>query len=419
MGYLLFVFYTILLCWLITRLRFFRNCGLSSKVLIILFLIRVLVGLVNGYISLYYYPVADAREFHMQGITEFDLLFNKPYEYLTNIFRTNYNNYSNFFESSDSFWNDLRTNIIAKILSIFDIFSGKNFFINTLFFNFLIFFGAIYFYKIFIKFMPKYSFVIIICVFLLPSVIYFTSGIHRDGFIFLCLSIVIYNTQKLIEQKKHLSGIIFPMLIFLCIILLLRNFVFIALAPALLAWLLAERFQKHAFISFLGVYGAAAVLFFFSTTLPPAFNLPEHVVSKQLEFIELSKGGGSAIAINPLHANIGSFLHNAPQALNHSIMRPYLNEKFNFLYTPLAVEILAYEVLFLLFVFFRKKTPLTPFIYFCLFFSISMFLVIGYTIPILGAIVRYRSIYFPLLLIPIIYLTDWEKIKAQFYIIKK
>ncbi len=419
MGYLLFIFYTALLCWLITRLRFFRNCGLSSKVLIILFLIRVLVGLVNGCISLYYYPVADAREFHRQGISEFDLLFNNPYEYLTNIFRSNYHNYSNFFESSDSFWNDLRTNIIAKILSIFDIFSGKNFFINTLFFNFLIFFGAVYFYKIFIKLMPKHSFVITTCIFLLPSFIYFTSGIHRDGFIFLCLSIVIYNTQRLIEQKKHLSRFIFSILIFLCIILLLRNFVFITLAPALLAWLIAERFPKYAFISFLGVYSVVAVLFFLSATLPQAFNLPEHVASKQIEFIELSKDGGSAIGIKPLHANIGSFLHNAPQALNHSLMRPYLSEKFNFLYTPLAVEILVYEVLFLLFLFFRKKTPLTPFIYFCFFFSISMFLVIGYTIPILGAIVRYRSIYFPLLLIPIIYLTDWKKIKSRFYIIRK
>jgi hypothetical protein len=48
-----------------------------------------------------------------------------------------------------------------------------------------------------------------------------------------------------------------------------------------------------------------------------------------------------------------------------------------------------------------------------------MFLIIGYTIPILGAIVRYRSIYFPFLLVPIICLTNWKQLKYFLHIYKK
>lgn len=419
MGYLLFIFYTVLFCWLITRIKFFKGSGLGNHLLIILFLIRIISGIASCYINAYYYPVSDAVRFHEDGVVEFNLLFNNPYEYLTNIFHTNYNNYSNFLESSGSFWNDLRTNIIAKILSIFDVFSAQNFFINTLFFNFLMFFGGIYFYKVFIKIFPSHRFIIIICIFLLPSVVYFTSGIHRDGFIFLSLSIVIYNIHTMIERKTYLWKSIFSIIIFLCLILLLRNFVFITLLIALIAWTIAERFPKYAFISFLGVYIIVIVLFFCSGMLSPGFNLPQHVSSRQIEFIELAKRGASAININPLYANFRSFLNNAPQALNHSLMRPYLTEKLNFLYTPVAIEILVYEILFLLFIFFINKNKLTPFIYFCFFFSISMFLIIGYTIPIIGAIVRYRSIYFPFLLIPIICLTDWQQIKHGFHIKKK
>lgn len=419
MGYLLFIFYTIFFCWLITRIKFFKKSGLDYRVLIFLFLTRIISGLANGYINLYYYPVSDAIEFHKQGIAEYNLLFNNPHEYLTNIFRTNYSNYSNFLESSGSFWNDLRTNIIAKTLSIFDIFSGKNFFINDLFFNFLIFFGAIFFYKVFIKIFPKDRFIIILCIFLLPSVVYFTSGIHRDGLIFLSLSIVVYNIHIMMERKRYLWKSIFFIIIFLSLILLLRNFVFITLAPALIAWIIAEHLPKYAFISFLGVYIIVIALFFGSGMLSPGFNLPQHVSSRQIEFIEIAKGGASAININPLYANFRSFLNNAPQALNHSLMRPYLTEKFNFLYTPLAIEIFVYEIFFLLFIFFRNKDKLSPFIYFCFFFSFSMFLIIGYTIPIIGAIVRYRSIYFPFLLLPIICLTDWQQLKYGFQINKK
>jgi hypothetical protein len=63
----------------------------------------------------------------------------------------------------------------------------------------------------------------------------------------------------------------------------------------------------------------------------------------------------------------------------------------------------------------RKKVN-HPFIYFCLFFSLSMLLMIGYTIPIIGAIVRYRSIYLPLLILPLICYTDWYKLKNLLHI---
>ncbi|MEP7251054.1 MAG: hypothetical protein ABI683_01705 [Ginsengibacter sp.] len=381
-------------------------------------MIRIIAGLSNAAISAYYYPYSDALSFHKQGIEEFNLLLHQPGEYLTNIFHTNYTDYSGFLESSNSFWNDLRTNIIAKALSIFDLFSGQNFFINTLFFDFLIFFGAVYFWKAFIKIFPNHSWAIIVCFFLLPSVLYFTNGIHRDGLIYLSLGIVIYHFQAGIYNKFSFRKI-GAIILFLSFILLLRNFVFITLIPAMIAWWLAEHLRKYPFLSFIYIYVLVIILFFSSALLPSRFNLPQHVVIKQMEFIELGKRGASSMDIRQLHPNVLSFTQNAPQALDHALLRPYFIEKLNFLYTPLAIELLCYEVLIFLFVFFRIKNQLGPAVYFCLFFGLSMLLVIGYTIPILGAIVRYRSIYFPFLLLPIICLTDWDRISKLFKINKK
>lgn len=419
MDYLLFIFYLLLFCWLISRLNFFKNSGIATNVLIILFLIRIAVAFVNSYINLYYYAVSDVTEFQKQGIEEYNLLLHNPHEYLTNIFHNSYSSFSGFLETTDSFWNDLRSNIIAKILSIFDVFSHSNFYINTLFFNFLMLFGAIYFYRVFIKIFPSHKNVIIGCIFLLPSVIYFTSGIHRDGFIYLSLSIVIYNVYYMLETKTFPWKKVLSAIIFLCFVLLLRNFVFIALAPALLALIISMRFQRYALVTFIVLYIIMAFLFFVSGIISPALDLPADVSSKQIAFIKLSKLGASAININPLYPNFRSFLNNAPQALNHSLMRPYLTEKFTLLYFPVAIEIFICEILFLFFIFFRKNDKLNPFVYFCFFFSISMFLLIGYTIPIIGAIARYRSIYFPFLLIPIICTTNWQKIKNLSHIYKK
>lgn len=418
MDYLLFIFYLLLFCWLISRLNFFKKSGIETNTLIILFLIRIAAGFVNSYINLYHYATSDVVEFQKEGIEEYKLLLHHPLEYVANIFHNSYVTYSGFLETTDSFWNDLRTNIIAKILSIFDVFSHCNFFINTLFFNFLMLFGAIYFYRLFIKIFPSHKIVIIVCVFLLPSVIYFTSGIHRDGFIYLSLSIVIYNVYYIMDTKTFPWKKLISIILFLCIILLLRNFVFITLVPALLGWIISMRFQRYSLVTFIGLYIILALLFFISGSISPTLDLPADVSSKQIAFIKISKLGASTININPLYPNFRSFLNNAPQALNHSLMRPYLTEKFTLLYFPVAIEIFVYEILFLCFVLFRKNEQARPFVYFCFFFSISMFLLIGYTIPIIGAIARYRSIYFPFLLIPIICGTNWPKIKTLSHIYK-
>jgi hypothetical protein len=415
--YLLFTFYLIVFCWIITRLKFFRESKLKSYILITLFLIRVLVGLANAYINMYYFPVSDSISFQHSGILEYHLLFQNPTEYFTNIFLSNHNNYGGFLESSNSFWNDTRSNLIIKMLSIFDIFSRTNFFINTLFYNFLIFFGTVALFRVFVKIFPNYKLVLIICIFLLPSTIFFGSAIHRDGLIFLCLSMAIYYLFFMIKHKKYTVKNIFFVVLFLMFILLLRNFVFLLLAPALLAWIIAERKPKNALILFSEIYLFFAVLFFCSEFLPASFNLPAHVSSRQIDFIAISKRGASAININPLYPTFGSFLNNLPQALNHSFMRPYLTEHLNFFYIPSALEVFFYEILFLAFLFFRKKSMImSPLIVFSMFLTITMFLSIGYTIPIIGAIVRYRSIYWPFILIPTVCYTDWEKFRKIFHI---
>ncbi len=420
MSYLLFIFYCILFCWLIIRIKFLSESGLANRVLIFLFLLRIIASLVSCYINIYYYQGTDITNFQQAGIAEFHLLFSNPAEYFTNIFYSGHSNgYGNFLASSDSYWNDTRSNIIVKMLSIFNIFSAKNLYINTLIYNFFIFFGAVSLYKVFIQIFPGKKFILICCIFLLPSVLYFTSDIHRDGLIFLSLAIVVYHLFFMLKNKYFSWKRTLVVFIFLCLILLLRNFVFITLVPAIIAWFVAELKPKYAFISFVSIYCIIAMLFFCSGYLSPKTNLPGYVSTRQIAFIEIAKGGGSAININPLYPNFRSFLNNTPQALNHSLMRPYLSEKLTPLYIPAAVEIFVYETFFILFIFFRKKNLyINPFVYFCIFFSLSMMLVIGYTIPIIGAIVRYRSIYFAFLLTPILCMIDWNQIKRLFSISK-
>jgi hypothetical protein len=348
------------------------------------------------------------------GIDEFDLLFQNPHEYFVNIFHANsLESYSRLLDDSNSYWNNLRNMLLAKMLSVFDLLSFKSFLINTLFFNFLVFFGVVALYRVFIKLFPALSLQLIACIFLLPSALFFTAMIHRDGLILLSISMIIYHLYFMMNQHQFSwkrAGII---LLFLLLVFLLRNFVFICLIPALLSWLIAEKFPKYAFISFLSVYAFITVLFFSSGYISPRANLPQYVSSRQSSFIEIGKAGASTINIKPLRPSFKGFISNAPEAFNHALLRPYITEAVNFLYLPFAIEIIIIEILFILFLFFiRKKRTVNPLIYFCIFFSLTMFLITGYTVPIIGAIVRYRSIYLIFLILPVLCYLDWNKIKT-------
>ena len=376
------------------------------------------MSLITCYFNLYYFPVSDSLAFHNGGLIEYDLLFHKPHEYFINIFQdTHQNGYTGFLDSANSYWNDTKSNFMYKMLSVFDIFSRENFFINTLFFNFFVFFGPVALYKVFIKIFPASIYKIIICIFLFPSALFFSSMIHRDGLILLSVSIVIYHLYFMMNDRRFSWKKILIVVFFLFIIFLVRSFVFIALIPALLAWIIGQYNKKYALICFLGVFIIGTILFFCSGYISPKTDLPQYVSNKQLAFIEVSKSGTSTININPLYPNFRSFLNNAPQALNHSLMRPYFTEIESFIYLPFALENLLFEILFLLFLFFRKKIiSINPLIYFCFFFTFSIFLITGYTVPIIGAIVRYRSIFLILFLLPMICMIDWLKIGKIFHI---
>jgi hypothetical protein len=406
----LFFIYLGISCWLITKIKFITNTKLGHRTIIILFLLRLIVGLINGYISLYYYPRSDTYTFQLHGLEEYDLLLNAPRQYFTNWFTYDYHN-------SNVLWNNLSKMLMIKMMSVFDIFSRGNFFINIIFYNFLAFFGPVAFYRIFINLFPGQKKMLLIGLFFLPSLLYFSTAIHKDGLIFLGLGICCYHLFYMMREGASIKRIL-CLFIGFSILLLLRNFVLITLIPAMTAWLIAEKNRKFAFPVFTIVYLFFIILFFNARRLHPALDLPKYVSTRQIAFVEIANKSQSAVNVNSLYPTFSSFLTSFPQALNHSLIRPYITETTTLLYIPAAIEIIIYEILLLIFLLFRRDQKPDPFISFGIFFSLSMFLMIGYTIPILGAIVRYRSIYFPFLVIPVLCYIDWNKVKAAIHLKK-
>jgi hypothetical protein len=376
-----------------------------------------MAGIFYGWIGIYYGGLAqmsDTWSYQNGSIFEYHLLLNHPYDYFTNLFRDPYNDgFTKFFETSDSYWNDLKGNFFIKILSLFNLLSFGNYYINVIFYSFLTLFGPMAFYRVMNDVYPDKKKIILISTFLIPSFLYWTSGLHKEGLIFLGLSLIIYVIYFAAKEKKISFKRIFGLLAGILLVLALRNYIIIILLPALLTYFLVNRRPRYGLLIFCSLYIIFGVAFFTVRYINPRFDFPQAVVNKQQEFIKLQ--GNSTIPIEKLKPTAISFLENMPQAINLSSIRPYPSDVRHILSLAAAIEINTLLLLFGLFLFFRvKKATSNNIIYFCIFFSFTLLLAIGFSVNNLGAIVRYRSIILPFLLVPMTAQINWNKIFKLF-----
>ncbi|HEX6846560.1 MAG TPA: hypothetical protein VF144_06260 [Chitinophagaceae bacterium] len=415
MYYLLFAGYLCLFAWLITKLGFFKKSGLSNAQLVILFLLRVMAGIFYGWIGIYYGQYAymyDTWGYHYLSIDEYKLLFNSPSEYFFNIFHSDYENkYGGFFSSGYSWWNDLKSNMFIKFLSLVNVFSFGNYYVNVIFYSFITFTGPVAMYRVFSDVFPGKKVHVLIATFLIPSFAYWTSGIHKDGLVFLAISLIVYYVYFSLKENRFRLSRIFPLFMSFIIILSFRNFLLVILIPALFAWIVSTKTPKRNALIYGSTYLICGLLFFSLRYFFPALDFPKAVVDKQKAFKTLQ--GNSGIDMPELKPTIGSFILNTPNALSSTTLRPHPGDVKHILSMAAASETAFLLLLFFLFLFWRTNGIKSPsFTWFCIFFSFSLLLSIGFTVNFLGAIVRYRSIVLPFLMVPVISLINWERINA-------
>jgi hypothetical protein len=146
----------------------------------------------------------------------------------------------------------------------------------------------------------------------------------------------------------------------------------------------------------------------------PDLNFLKIIADKQRDFINLSKAFNvnSAIEMSYLDPNFWSFIKATPNALLNSITRPWPTEVKGILFIPPLLENLFIITIVILSFFYGKRIRPREwkFVIFCLTFSLILFLIIGLTTPIIGAIVRYKIPAIPFLMISVLLFFDGQKL---------
>ena len=401
-------------CLIIFSLFFYYLCSkkaidLSFKQVFCILIIKTILGCLYGYIFFKYYHGFgnDTWSYNQFALLEYNVLIKTPDFFFKNLFTNIYKNDQSvtFFDSDNNFWKDLQSSILIKILAVCNIISKGNYYTNTLFFNFFTFWGHYLLYKCLIFNFRNYKAIAFSIAFLFPPLLFWESGISKDGLVFIGLAGFIYNFSVYIKTKK-LSNLGNTFLFFL-IVLLIRNFVALSLLPISIAFYWCNKTKIHAFVANILAISVFVVGFFLSSLFLKSLNLPAKMAERQAAFFSLV--GGSYMYTPKLNDSLSSYVQVLPYAVNHTFIRPYITESK----TPLLL-FAALETLFVLLIIglalvqIKKLKTIAshPFLMLLVSLALTNYLMIGYTVPFVGAIVRYRVFFEVCLLAPLLLALD-------------
>lgn len=394
LSYFLAFFYFLLFAYLLFKLDFFKKLNLPFYILITLFICKILAGFIYAkfYLEPQYAVLADTWRYYALSVDEMYKLQNNTSIFFSEIFNSSFTK-NNIFISTDSYWNDLKTILPIKLFAILNLVTNKNYYINMMILNFISLFGIFNLMKVFTHYYPEKKQLQLMGVFLVPSFLFWNSGLHKDIIIVTLLFYSIYFFYTLLIHTKIKN--IFFLIISLCVLFILKNYIVVILVFSFIVWWLFEKLQLKKVITFFAIGISFFLLLFISTQLKPKFNIAHYITLKQQEFKSID--GNSVIELPIIEPTFNGLIKYFPHAINVSFFQPNYASS-NSIFVIIAFTELLLLLLLICYCYLKRTEHLNSFAYFIIFFCLATLLISGYTVTFFGSIIRYRSIVWPLII---------------------
>lgn len=388
---------------LILRSPFFKDPVVPRGAFLGAFLLKFLAGMLLWAVYSFHYPMqgnSDAFNYFEEAMTLHQILYEDPLAYGDILLGTEFDEGEAklYLEQADH-WekpynygivNDNRTIIRANMICRW--FSFGYYHVHTAIFCFVSFLGMTALYRSFRRHLPNMHYGGFLAAFLIPSVVFWGSGVLKEAILLFGMGFFFYYWVRSIEDRDRST---LPWaLLFTLFLVSIKTYVLLALVPGLLCYWMAHAL-KHRYTLADFLFGHA-ILGSFAFHLP-YFGIPYDVLGmirlKQKDFYNVAElhDAGSSIEAPPIEG-WESFFLGVPEALWNALFRPHILEMEKWLYLPPAMENLCL-LLALIFAscFWKAPAPASRPIYLWgLSFVLILGILIGFTTPVLGAIIRYQ-----------------------------
>lgn len=278
-------------------MKFFDVEGISKRTLSFVFILKIICGLILWSVYTFYYKdraISDIYKYFDASKIMFDALKTNPihfFKMLTGIGNNApeflpYYDKMNFWsrQIESSIYNDSHTIIRFNTLVRFFSFGYYN--VHTVFICFLSLIGLTAIYKTFYPLLQDKKQELFISVFLLPSVLFWGSGVLKEGLILFALGLFIYYFNQLFKFKAIIICLGVGLLLALS-----KFYVWLSIMPGLIfiLWINKSKGTKKI-LKFTTIICIMAIIGLnidkFTSIQNPLITLSQ----KQIEFNKLANG---------------------------------------------------------------------------------------------------------------------------------
>jgi len=415
----------IVLSFIISRWSFFSFNELPIGSIIFVFILKSIAGYISYKYHYIYFAGGDGAIYLQGGKDLLSFSGGNPIVFLKLFLNLNRgipeweSIYTQIIywdsKSSFNFINDNRNAI--RLNALINLLSFNNLGIHIALLNFLSIIGLTALYKSFRSFLPSiFPLAVFVAVFLSPSVIFWTSGILKETHTILFIGLYMLLLNKLTIRVTLKNALIFLLLAFLLI--LVRSYFAIIIFSSSFLLIMLNYIQFHQPAKKILIISSILIILVLAVFLLP-INLSEIIIQKQQDFIFIGQKANSFFELSII-TNTADIIFYFPEAFINVFLQPQLFSFDSWLYIFPIIENI--DILFFCFLA-MKFTKWPPKKNYSVLLSIIMIYllsswIIGMTVPVQGAIARYKSLSQPFLLLFIFSFVDWDLLKKKYFSLK-
>lgn len=398
--------------FLIMKLKFFRRLGIKTRVLVLVFLLKLVTGVGVSFIYTHYYDpwTADMYKYFHGGRALYSAMEESPSDYfkmLTGIHAnepqlTKYYDYADYWYKKYNYglYNDNRTMI--RYNAFLCLISQGNYYVNLVITIFLSFCGAFLLALGLHKCMPGKNLLLFFCIFLVPTVLFWSSGLLKESLVMFSMGAMVYfliRFKELLKVKYLLFFIVTAVLLFFS-----KFYVLLALTPGMVFYMVVKKnnYWRQTLVMSI-IFGVILILFFSSKSIT-GLDFAKIISEKQTDFVKfvnLAEDAGSNVDLPQVDPSPQGIISHLPVAYYHSFFRPNIFEGGSVFSRMAAFENTGVIFLCILLLIYFRKPDKQEFkvILFSGSFILILYALIGLTTPNLGALVRYKMPAMPFLIL--------------------
>lgn len=382
--------------------------------------IKLLASLVMLYTYTHVYPKrneADVFKYFDDSKTLSTLVYNAPVQGfrilcgawndsdLTTLNKMNY-----WFRSYDhGIANDNR--IIIRVNAFLNLITQGHYELNLCFFLGLSFVGSYFLYLVFLDHSSS-RWVCFIAAFLVPSTLFWSSGILKESLLLFALGAFILSLHRLFCKRQGKA--IWMFILSLFVLMQVKIYILFALIPVLGVGILSDLFNSR-WKGLIGTIVLLGLCFGIQGLCFPSWDIFSTLQGKQYDFIQMAKAvhAGSQVGVIPLDGSMWTLLKSGIIGFLNVLFYPnigYVKPWYGFIFAVENVAMMALILGALVALFYKKNTLKWPQLW--LIFGLIVFVIVGITVPVVGAIIRYKSPVLPFMFFGL-YQMQAEQIKQH------